>query len=336
MENNDKNIDWIAKLLSKNASSSEEQNLEEWRKDSTNEEFYTSSQKVWGLLDQAENSPKKVNVDKAWATFENKLQDRQTAKPKTKTRVLSSWMQRIAVAAVLTIGVFGYWWTQSNSNQEIAYNTQNGETLEVQLPDGSKVILNENSQLAYSQKFTPRTIELTGEAFFEVSKSGETFTVNTENSKVTVLGTSFNVRAYANETAAEVAVLTGKVAVDLNNNSAKKGVLLVAGEKVILDNKHQELTKLTANTENSVSWQTQKLNFANTTIADVINNLEHHFDVDIQAANNILNCHFTGKFTQPKLEEVLQTIAFSLDLQVNKKSGIIQLSGKGCETSISE
>lgn len=334
MENNDNNINWIAKLLSKNASASEQQALEQWRKNPSNDEFYTNTEKVWEILDQAEDLPKEVNVDKAWATFENKLQARQTTKPKGRT--LSLWIQRVAVAAVLTLGVFGYWWTQSNANQEVAHQTAAGEKLEVQLPDGSKVILNENSQLAYNQKFTPRTITLTGEAFFEVTKSGETFTVNTENSKVTVLGTSFNVRAYTDQPDAEVAVLTGKVAVDLAKSKQKKGILLVAGEKVVLDNNRQELIKLTTNTENAVSWQTQKLNFKNTRLAEVVSSLEHHFGIEIQAANNILNCHFTGKFTAPKLEEVLKTIAFSLDLKVDEKSAIIQLSGQGCETSISE
>ncbi|MCP4439072.1 MAG: DUF4974 domain-containing protein [Aureispira sp.] len=334
MENNDKNINWIAKILSKNASADEQQALDQWRTQAPdNEDLYASSQKIWDLVEHSENSPKEVNLDQAWAKFENKLQDRMV---EPKGSVISIWTRRLVVAAVLTIGVFGYWWTQSSGDQPMAYSTQSGETLEVQLPDGSKVILNENSELAYDQKFTPRTIKLTGEAFFDVTKSGETFTVNTEKTQVTVLGTSFNIRAYTNQADAEVAVLTGKVAVDLAKADKPTGVVLVAGEKAVLDNNTQQLSKAISNTNNVVSWQTKKLNFKNTTINDVVNTLERHFDIDIQPTENILKCHFTGRFDEANLDEVLQTIAFSLDLQVDKDSDTIKLSGEGCQSSSNE
>jgi len=85
----------------------------------------------------------------------------------------------------------------------------NQQTQAVALPDGSVVLLNQNSELEYQKEFGDRQVTLQGEAFFKVHKAEVPFVVNTSNGQITVLGTSFNVKE--DEKQLEVEVETGSV-----------------------------------------------------------------------------------------------------------------------------
>jgi len=80
---------------------------------------------------------------------------------------------------------------------------------EVELPDGSIVLLNKNSEISYPKDFEERNVELKGEAYFEVVPNSTTFKVISGENEVTVLGTSFNVQATSESM--EVEVSTGEV-----------------------------------------------------------------------------------------------------------------------------
>jgi ferric-dicitrate binding protein FerR (iron transport regulator) len=83
------------------------------------------------------------------------------------------------------------------------------KTQEVNLPDGSVAILNENSSIEYSKTFSERVISQTGEVFYQVEKGDNPFTVETAVGKVKALGTSFNVKENGEQM--DVQVETGKV-----------------------------------------------------------------------------------------------------------------------------
>lgn len=106
------------------------------------------------------------------------------------------------------------------------FKTENGEIASLTLPDNSQVTLNAGSQVVYSgNRFnTRRKIQLTGEAYFKVTK-GNTFSVVTTEGTVTVLGTTFNVRS--RDEKLSVFCYTGKVKV----SDPFKAVYLTKGEK---------------------------------------------------------------------------------------------------------
>ena len=98
------------------------------------------------------------------------------------------------------------------------------ETRNVILPDGSSVLLNRHSSLSYPKRFKSdnREVQLTGEAYFEVSKDQKhPFIVQTEHINVQVLGTHFNVDAYRNSPEVKTTLLTGSVAVSNKRNSVR-------------------------------------------------------------------------------------------------------------------
>jgi hypothetical protein len=80
-----------------------------------------------------------------------------------------------------------------------------GENFEVvELPDGSIVFMNHNSAIKFDEAFTPRSIEVDGEVFLSVMEGETPFVVKSKLGEISVLGTEFNVKSYADELEVEV------------------------------------------------------------------------------------------------------------------------------------
>ena len=131
------------------------------------------------------------------------------------------------------------------------------ETRTVRLPDGTSVTLNHYSSLSYPERFKSddREVELSGEAYFEVSKdSKHPFIVQTETIDVQVLGTHFNVDAYPDNPDVKTTLLTGSVAVSNKNNSVR--MVLKPNEVAIYNKVEQKLTrKVLENAGDEISWR---------------------------------------------------------------------------------
>ena len=126
----------------------------------------------------------------------------------------------VAASIVVILGLFFF-----NTND--SFRTSFGEQLVVMLPDGSEMILNAKSEASFDKKNwkTNRTVSLQGEAYFKVKK-GSTFTVNTANGIVSVLGTEFNVQSEASFF--ETVCYKGKVEVEVTSNT--ENTILEAGK----------------------------------------------------------------------------------------------------------
>ena len=127
------------------------------------------------------------------------------------------WKNILKYAAMFVFfaAVVTYSYQQFTSKEVlILVQTTYGEQKEITLSDGSTVWLNASSTLSYNEK-SPRTLNLDGEAFFEVAKDTHNpFTVTTpDNIKVKALGTSFNVKSYSAHSYTETILYTGKVAI---------------------------------------------------------------------------------------------------------------------------
>ena len=93
----------------------------------------------------------------------------------------------------------------------------------VDLPDGSIVYLNHNSSIEYEQGLPNRTVEMSGEAFFDVVESDVPFIVRTPHGEVKVLGTEFNVRAQTDELEVEVEEGVVELKTTVDNQKIKRG-----------------------------------------------------------------------------------------------------------------
>jgi len=242
-----------------------------------------------------------------------------------------------ASAAVIALAI-GFWFTSNPTIEGIemvAMETGNQEKQTIQLADGTKVYLNEHSSLNYPTAFTTdtRSVELTGEAFFEVAKNAaKPFIITTNKAKVTVLGTSFNVRAKIAETATEVVVKTGKVR--LENTVGDKKVELVANQKGIYEASNNTIEQSLENDMNEMAWHSDKLVFTNIPLEKVIADLSKQFEVSIKLNNNDMNdCEMTGSFIVSQgIKEILYmvTSVFDMELRILGETSF-ELVGGACK-----
>lgn len=339
-------IELIAQYLSKNTTKAEETTLMEWLEQSEeNKSLFEETKQVWESAEKY-NDTFEVDTESAWMKVEQKLNvttESVVEEPKIETEAkriqLPIYKQLMRIAAVFLVGLgVGYWWI-SNSTKVVdetvnlvAITTTEEEKKEVTLPDGSTIWLNENSSLTYTKPFDIRTVNLKGEAFFDVKKvDGKRFTIKSGQSKTEVLGTSFNVRAYEAEEHIEVTVVTGTVAFSEEKKQVER-VILTKGNVGVLHKQSKKVDKKTVETPNAIAWKTKRLDFQDTPLKQVLEALERYFDVEIKTTNNkILNCQFQGSYQDPKIEEILEAVAFGSSLNLSKGGGTYTLAGEGCQ-----
>ncbi len=153
----------------------------------------------------------------------------------------------------------------------------------VQLPDGSSVVLHRNSTLKYPKAFNgdKREVYLTGEAFFEVTKNPEQpFFVYAGELVAKVHGTSFGIKAVADEAKITVAVKTGKVSVFSENDSRAKqyktenqltALLLTCNQQATFERAHARLVRSTLNSSVllNIPIENQSFTYSETPAAEV-------------------------------------------------------------------
>ncbi|MCK7555656.1 FecR domain-containing protein [Chitinophaga sedimenti] len=143
-----------------------------------------------------------------------------------------------------------------NNGDEVVYHTMStprGRQFHVTLPDGTEVWLNAASSIRYPTAFkgNERTVEITGEAYLEVAASAQQpFLVNVDNkTTVQVLGTRFNVNAYADELNMATTLLDGKVRV--------ADVTLQPGQQALLNNREGKVSIVEkADLDKAMAWKT--------------------------------------------------------------------------------
>ncbi len=154
--------------------------------------------------------------------------------------------------------------TPKTAPSEIIYNsitTPAGGQYQLVLSDGTKVWLNALSSIKYPTHFdnTQRTVEITGETYFEVAQNKTVpFRVITNNQTIDVLGTNFNINAYADESSTKTTLLEGKIRV----TAASKAVILTPGQQAVAN--PNSLAVTTADTEEAIAWKNGYFELNNT------------------------------------------------------------------------
>ena len=148
------------------------------------------------------------------------------------------------------------------------------------LPDGSLVWLNAASSLRYPTAFggTKREVELQGEAYFEVvSNTAKPFIVKTDKQQLQVLGTVFNVNAYANEPDVTTTLVSGKVALKTVDSGAS--TILNPDEQASLGSAGYRVKQV--NSEAYTAWTSGEFRFVATPLPEVIRQIERWYDLDV-------------------------------------------------------
>lgn len=334
----EQNLNKIAKYLSDNSDSQEREELFAWVKENpANKALLEDSMEVWEVAESSdlEFQP---NMDAAWAKIDKRLnQVRIEGKKEAVIKPIGffkPWM-RIAAAILFLVSIAVWQYPFLFGKKMIERETVAQEKTTIDLPDGTKVWLNQKSSLQYEKQFDKRIVYLEGEAFFDVAKmNGKPFEIYAGKSKTRVLGTSFNVRAYPDENKVEIAVETGKVEFSAENEPSEN-TILTPGEFAIFTKSTEKVNKLSFEKLNAAAWKKGALRFKNSQLDEVIESLERYYDIDIKVSNNkIYNCIWnnTKTFEKPVLEDLLRQISYVSDLKLKPvEENVFSLSGAGCE-----
>jgi ferric-dicitrate binding protein FerR (iron transport regulator) len=166
---------------------------------------------------------------------------------------------------------------------------------------------------------------LTGEAYFDVSHNPkQPFIVSVKDDKmrVKVLGTAFNIQAFADEETIHTTLVDGSVDLELKTKSGEyRNQKLVPSEKASYNPSNNELLIKTVDTAYETSWTTGRLMFKNTPLPEVLRKLSHYYNVQFDVRNTIINTYtFTGTFENKQLFQILSYLKISsnIDSQINQ------------------
>jgi len=200
---------------------------------------------------------------------------------------------------------------QKSTQSKTAYNTIStpaGGQYQVTLPDGTKVWLNALSSLKYPTSFTGqfRTVELTGEGYFEVAKNkNKPFKLKTATQEISVLGTHFNVSAYADDAEIKTTLVEGGVAV--KNFSPLATGVLKPGQQAIFHSTGFSINNV--DVEEYIAWKNGFFMFNNEGIKEAMQKLARWYDVDIEYVGDFDGIYFGGSFSKNNsLQETLKIL----------------------------
>lgn len=234
-------------------------------------EYSLSNKEIEGGM---ENIRKKIRTEKRLTLFPEKKR--------------SFWKQLLVggISAGVVLGIF---WNL-DWEDKVELKTAFGETLPFTLPDGSKVVLNANSKLTFSENWEEedlREIWLEGEAFFDVVhlESHQPFLVYTSNGvEVEVLGTSFSV--YDRNKKSQIVLEEGNVSLSLaNSDQPREKILMEPGDLVAIEDDKVEKRKVKA--ENYASWTENLLILDQTSLAEIIRIAKENFGLEIEVDSNV-------------------------------------------------
>ncbi|MGF7214874.1 ferric-dicitrate binding protein FerR (iron transport regulator) [Spirosoma lacussanchae] len=328
----------LGKFLAGEASAAEAERIRRWLTDPANQREYDRFARIWhtaGQLTQTET----VNTEAAWQQVRSRMHQPSPAVTKTVVRPLpvrpAPWRSYGRIAAMLALavlaGVSVWRYTRSSTADQPAALLSVATTSTARqftLPDGSTVWLNRNSRLTYPATFTDssRTISLTGEAFFDVTHDpAHPFRVRAGKAVVRVLGTSFNVRSRGDSV--QVAVRTGRVQL----SAPRQAIVLTPNQQATYQRTADTIRRPVALDANQLAYQTGRLSFVNTSLAEVVRTLHDVYGTDIRLDTPALsNCRLTADFNRESADAVLAVVAETLSLTVRRDGNTRVLTGAGC------
>lgn len=196
--------------------------------------------------------------------------------------------------------------------QWLALVTPRGGQYHVELPDGSHVWLNAASKLSYPTRFDGhnRVVELEGEAYFEVAKQARPFLVKTNSQTIRVLGTQFNVSAYADDGQTVTTLVKGSVNVSLMGQRTE--ISLMPGEQSVV--KNQSIHKAKVDVVQFINWKSGHFSFRETEMHQVMRQLSRWYNITVDIDPHIPPTYFYADIKRDR--------SLSQVLNILKKGGV--------------
>ncbi|WP_025144064.1 FecR family protein [Pedobacter jeongneungensis] len=235
----------------------------------------------------------------------------------SRSSSLTKWLSGVA-AGIFIAGAGLIFFNTKTRAELVTVKTGVGQTDTISLVDGSKIILAENSVIKYPSKFLEKTRDVSldkGRAFFLISKDPKhAFRVNMGESRVSVLGTSFNL--IFSKSKIDLDVKTGRV-LFLPYKDAVSSILS-AGQGLSYNiSQKQFVARLS---QNSDSWITKELIFVDTPLEEVCKQLSACYGVEITFdPGKRINKKFNATFKNEDLKDILKVLQETYDIKIRKE-----------------
>lgn len=309
----------IARVLSGESSSDDILKLSDWlNADHKNKDEFRKLKNYWDAEVSFRNSVAPEIALK-------KLRDKITAaerKKKLKQLLIVSLPIAACICLLITVSFLFYFNRKGDPVEYYSYVSGNHKS-EFTLTDGTKVVLNKDGKLTYSSSFGDkcRTVQLEGEAFFEVTKdSTRVFEVKMDQASIKVLGTKFNVKANLHENSIEATLVEGSIRFE----SETQKILLNPNQQLIFNKQTTKIDINNSSPESVIAWKDNINKYKSRTLKYLINDLEEKYHVKIVIENpRLVNVVVTGSFgADQTVIEALDVISRSIPMKWSKKDSI--------------
>ena len=281
-----------------------------------NEQFYQDVKTIWETAALTKKLHQ-VNPGLSVNAFKARLEDHGLYHPRR-----FDW-RKIAAAAILII-LAGYWFYPKKAIVHELVKETKQQIDSVYLSDGTKVILAKNTTIRYPEILAKDFRQMTlvkGQAFFKVHRDVKRpFSVAIGQSKVSVLGTSFNINY--NNNAINLAVKTGKVM--FSPNEISSSAVLIAGQALKYDLQEQRIEWV--NGTNANSWATKELQFTDMPLEEVCKELSSYYNVNIVVHNKMHSAKkFNARFKDSSLEEIFTVLKQTYKIRIDTNDQVITI-----------
>lgn len=278
-------------------------------------------------------SEENKTVDNAWSKLRVKLEEDELI-PERESRTGSIITPFIKVAAAisllialsLTIYIVTNHWAAKG--ELITAVTGANEKLMVELPDGSTVHLNRNSEIKYNSGFKGgvRQVQVTGEALFDVNPNREKpFIVETSNANIRVTGTKFNVLSHNLNNEVEVMVMSGQVII--TGKSGEHEMVLDPDQIGTIGNTRPSMFR--NNDPNYISWSTEILTYDGVPLEKTFRDLKRVHNIEVIVSDKaILNKKISTTFDRQSPQTIISIICTTFNLEFEISDNIYYLSEK--------
>jgi transmembrane sensor len=236
-------------------------------------------------------------------------------------RRVSPWVGGIAAVLVLTLSIGGH----GPSIAPTVYSTQAAEQRTIQLTDGTRVVLAPQSRLTIPSDFyaTTRTVSLSGEAYFDVTQSsGHPFLVQTGRVSARVLGTTFDIRHYYGDAGVQIAVQSGKVAVQGHG-----APFTVSGGNMARVTDSTVIVETLGDSNSYADWTTGRLVFDETPLPVMLATLERWYGYEFQLHDSALvSQHVSAVFKVSDPSDMMIVLKGILGVTLTFHGNVIMLT----------
>lgn len=270
-----------------------------------------------------ENDRDYKHIEDIWMSLSEKI---EAIDDHQKSRVISpvytgfSWYKVAASISILFIAGFATWqYIQPDllgkSQSLLIEQTAESKKL-ITLTDGTKVWLNANSSIQYDKNFgkDTRTVLLKGEAFFDVTKTGIDFIVQTSRLNIRVKGTKFNVTAFHNDVNECATLEEGRVVLQVKGNT--EAFDMKPGDQVTFNHQSNAISRKVVRPTSYSLWKEDPLKFQNAALEDILNKIQTRYHVTIRVhASSVMHEKLSMTLHEETLEEAMELIGIATSLK---------------------